>query len=186
MASQLRRHQVENLASQILDEHDVVQPPVDVKKIARQLGYQVVLKYFPEEDLSGTVIRDSKGLITLGINTLQAPVRQRFSIAHEIGHARLHLSKGSGESLFVDPPAGILFRDSRASLGDDPREVNANQFAAALLMPAEMIRTSLSKLAGSSSRFTIDDAVERLAKQFAVSHQAMRFRLVTLGFIEPA
>lgn len=182
---QLPRAEVEKQAEALLAEFGITRSPIDVKKIAESLGYRVVFRYFDEEDLSGTVMRDGKGTITVGINTLHAPVRQRFSIAHEIGHARMHLSNES-ETLFVDPPVGVFFRDSRASLGEEWREVNANQFAAALLMPMQMIHSSLTKLAKSTGRFTIDDAVSKLAKQFEVSPQAMRFRLVALGFIEPA
>ena len=61
-----------------------------------------------------------------GINSYHSRVRQRFSIAHEIGHARLHVSDGK-DKLFVDPPARQLFRDADGSLGEDTREVQANQ-----------------------------------------------------------
>jgi Zn-dependent peptidase ImmA (M78 family) len=183
-AKQLSRNEVEKLAERLLNKHEMRHSPVNVEKLAELAGYSVVFRYFDEADLSGTVMQDADGRVTLGINTLHAPVRQRFSIAHEIGHAQLHL-KDQSESLFVDPPAGVFFRDSRASLGEDPREINANQFAAALLMPAQMVRDSLSKIAKSSVRFTIDEAVGKLAKQFEVSPQAMRYRLVVLGFMEP-
>lgn len=180
---QLPRDAVERKAQRLLDQHKLQRAPIDVGKLAERAGYRVVFRYFDEADLSATVIREANGQITLGINTLHAPVRQRFSIAHEIGHAQLHL-QNDGEALFVDPPAGVLFRDSRASLGEDPREINANQFAAALLMPKEMVRHALTKLAKSGA-LTIDAAVSRLATQFEVSPQAMRYRLVVLGFIEP-
>jgi Zn-dependent peptidase ImmA (M78 family) len=179
------RAKVEHAAQQILDSLAISAPPIDVTYVAEKLGYRVVLKFFNEEDLSGTVMRDAQGLVTLGINTLHPEVRQRFSIGHEIGHARLHLTSGSQERLFVDPPAGAFFRDSKASRGEDHKEIEANQFAAALLMPRHLVRDGLLSLANSSRRLTIDDAVTDLASQFKVSTQAMRFRLVTLGFIEP-
>lgn len=179
------RAKVEQAAEQILDNLTISAPPVDVTYVAEELGYRVVLKFFNEEDLSGTVMRDAQGMVTLGINTLHPEVRQRFSIGHEIGHAWLHLAGGRQEMLFVDPPAGVFFRDSKASRGEDQKEIEANQFAAALLMPRHFVRDGLLTLAGSSRRLTIDDAVVELASQFKVSAQAMRFRLVTLGFIEP-
>lgn len=182
----MARDQIEKQAEHLLSEHGFSRPPVDVAKLADQLQYRIVRKYFEEADLSGSVMRSNDGVITIGINTLHAHVRQRFSIAHEIGHAQLHLSKTRREELFVDPPVGAHFRDSRASLGEDPKEIAANQYAAALLMPAGLVKESLAKLAQAAGRLTIDNAVEKLAKDFDVSTQAMRFRLVSLGFIEPA
>src|SRR6266700_4245422 len=179
------RASIEQEARNILQSCAITAPPVDVKGIAEQLGYRVVLKFFDEEDLSGTVVRDDRGAVTLGINTLHPQVRQRFSIAHEIGHAWLHLAKATRESFFVDPPAGVFFRDSKASRGEDQKEIEANQFAAALLMPSQIIDMSLTALARSPKKSTIDTAVSDLAVRFGVSTQAMRFRLVTLGFIEP-
>jgi Zn-dependent peptidase ImmA (M78 family) len=179
------RAKIEQEAQNILERLSITDPPIDVKTIAESLGYRVVLKFFDEEDLSGTVMRDARGGVTLGINTLHAQVRQRFSIGHEIGHAWLHLAHGRQEGFFVDPPAGVFFRDSKASRGEDHKEIEANQFAAALLMPGQIVGGCLAALAGSPKRLTIDTAVSELATRFNVSTQAMRFRLVTLGFIEP-
>jgi len=179
------RAKIEQEAQNILERLSIAVPPIDVRTVAERLGYRVVLKFFDEADLSGTVMRDSRGIVTLGINTIHAQVRQRFSIAHEIGHAWLHLASGRQQSFFVDPPAGVFFRDSNASRGEDQKEIEANQFAAALLMPSQMVGGRLAALAGSPKKLTIDTAVSELATRFNVSTQAMRFRLVTLGFIEP-
>ncbi len=179
------RARIEQEADKILQSHAMMTPPVDVLRVAELLGYRVVLKFFDEADLSGTVIRDDRGTVTLGINTLHPLVRQRFSIAHEIGHAWLHLSRATRESFFVDPPAGVFFRDSNASRGEDQKEIEANQFAAALLMPGQLVHDWLGALAQSARKLTIEAAVSDLAVRFNVSTQAMRFRLVTLGFIEP-
>jgi Zn-dependent peptidase ImmA (M78 family) len=180
-----RRAAIEREAQDILDRFLITDPPVDVKTVAERLDYRVVLKFFDEADLSGTVMRDTRGVVTIGINTLHAQVRQRFSIAHEIGHAWLHLARVRQEAFFVDPPAGVFFRDSNASRGEDLKEIEANQFAAGLLMPSHLIGGCLTALAGSPKKLTIDTAVSELATRFGVSTQAMRFRLVTLGFIEP-
>lgn len=158
---------------------------MDVKRLAKEMGYQVVFKFFQDDDLSGTVFRDRNDTITLGINTLHPSVRQRFSIAHEIGHARLHLESVRPDQLFVDPPARVLFRDGSAGLGEDRKEIEANQFAAGLLMPAPFVSIAGAQLMKSAPRTNLSDLIVALAKRFDVSTQAMRFRLVTLGVIEP-
>lgn len=180
------RRVVEKQAEHVLERMGITKPPVDVEKVARGLGYKVVFKYYDDDELSGTVFTDSRGAITLGINTFQAPVRQRFSIAHEIGHAQMHLGgRQANDELFVDPPARMLFRDGKASLGEYKQEIEANQFAAALLMPADFVSTVGSRLVKTNASISVARLVDSLAERFEVSAQAMKYRLVTLGIIEP-
>jgi Zn-dependent peptidase ImmA (M78 family) len=57
-------------------------------------------------------------------------------------------------------------------------EIEANTFAAELLMPADLL---LGTLGGRSIDLEDDEAVASLAKRFKVSEAAMRFRLSSLG-----
>lgn len=179
----LRRQQVEQLAAGLLADCGVTKPPVDVERVARQLGYQVVFQHF-RNDISGTVLQNDDGSLTIGINTFHPEVRQRFSIAHEIGHARLHTSDLK-QRPFVDPPARVLFRDGTSSLGESPLEIQANQFAAGLLMPADFVKTVGQRLIDRNQAISVEALVATLAKRFEVSEQAMRYRLVTFGVLEP-
>jgi Zn-dependent peptidase ImmA (M78 family) len=182
--SPLKRRDVEKKATELLLKQGIDSVPVPVDKVAMELGYQVISRFFDDTNLSGTVIRDSDRAVVIGINTLQAPLRQRFSIAHEIGHALMHLAEG--EDVIVDPPSRSFFnRDEVASLGEDPNEIEANQFAAALLMPGHLVSRVGKEILGASSRVTVESLIESLAKRFEVSTQAMKFRLVNLGVIEP-
>lgn len=69
-------------------------------------------------------------------------------------------------------------RDERSSLATDREEIDANQFAASLLMPAQFVRELVSKLL---VRRTGDAVIASLAKAFEVSEQAMEYRLINLG-----
>lgn len=60
----------------------------------------------------------------------------------------------------------------------DATEIEANTFAAELLMPEDLLRAALE---GQSVDLEDDQAVAMLAKRFKVSEAAMRFRLSTLG-----
>jgi Zn-dependent peptidase ImmA (M78 family) len=175
---------VEKLAGGALEKAGIKEAPVPVEEVAVRLGFQVVSRFFDDDNLSGTVFRDAHGDVVIGINTLHSPVRQRFSVAHEIGHALMHLAKG--EALIVDPPMRSFFnRDELASLGQDSNEIEANQFAAALLMPAAFVSQEGAEFLSKSSTSTVDALVESLARRFEVSAQAIKFRLVNLGVIEP-
>lgn len=75
------------------------------------------------ETVSGMlVVEDDRGAI--GYNATHAPVRQRFTIAHEIAHYILHVKKSRKSQLFID--RSVTFRrDETSSTGDDNQEVEA-------------------------------------------------------------
>jgi Zn-dependent peptidase ImmA (M78 family) len=100
-------------------------------------------------------------------------VRQRFTIAHEIGHAVLTAQ----DFLYVDKVARL--RDARSAQGTDPAEVEANAFAAELLMPADMLEREVQRRGGLDV-YDQDDVLE-LAGEFQVSTQALLIRLNMLG-----
>ena len=113
--------------------------PVPVDRIARALGARVRYSALDEE-LSGFIyIKD--GIPIIGVNALHHPNRQRFTIAHEIAHLQLHPQFIKNE-VHVDKKfsESILRRDTAATTGTERLEVDANQFAAALLMPAEFLQ----------------------------------------------
>jgi Zn-dependent peptidase ImmA (M78 family) len=153
----------------LLRRAGVHRPPVPVEKIAEMLGIEV--RYSPNSDnVSGALIRKGKELI-IGVNSSQHPNRQRFTIAHEIGHFRLH----KGFDLHVDEDFCIN-RDGTDNL--DERE--ANRFAAELLMPEQFIEVDAPRFP-----FINDAVVSTLASKYKVSTQAMQIRLMNLGYLEP-
>lgn len=159
------------LARDILAEGDY-SVPVDVIDIAHKHG--MTLRYQPlEASVSGVlVIKD--GRPTIGINQTHHLNRQRFTIAHELGHYLLHRDTSS---VFVD---AVYFRDEESSEGTKLQEIEANAFAAELLLPEVTLREQF----GHQPIADADDAlIRRLAARFEVSAQALTIRLTTLGLI---
>ncbi len=148
------------------------QPHVDVEAVARGLGLPVVRSSMGD-DISGMLV-SKPGMTTICINEDKHANRQRFTIAHEIGHhVPWHLF--AGEHVHVDR---VIMRNALSSEGTDAREIDANQFAASLLMPEHMVHHHLQAL---KSQY-VEDVVPKLAKQFKLSEQAMAFRLSSLGY----
>ncbi len=109
-------------------------------------------------------------------------MRQRFTIAHECGHFLLHQTENEASGLFVDRRyAAFYWRDGRSSEGEDIAEVEANQFAASLLMPTKLVLEEIQK---QDFDLTDEEALNALASKFEVSIQAMSFRLANLGILK--
>jgi Zn-dependent peptidase ImmA (M78 family) len=174
-------HRAEAEADRLLKKYRVHEPPVSVGEIARGEGAQIARHRF-EGSESGFILRDGK-LTVIGVNTLTSRRRQRFTIAHELGHLLLH----EGEPLIVDHSVRINFRDDVSGAATDDREIEANAFAAMLLMPRPLILSHLKAYLASVTQrgesISREDLIAQLAREFDVSAEAMGYRLINLGIL---
>lgn len=168
----MRRTDRTKLADELLARHHVAGPPVPVEEMAIAEGIAVV-RSVGDWNESGFLLRDNVNTI-IGINSRHSRKRQRFTIAHELGHWRLHKGK-----LIVDQSVMIHKRDNVSSQATNIQEIEANQFAADLLMPREFIGRAFDNLRHGSR----DELVAALAADFDVSAEAMGFRLTNLGML---
>ncbi|MFH8564627.1 ImmA/IrrE family metallo-endopeptidase [Streptomyces sp. NPDC017988] len=168
----------ETLASQLLAEGGISSPPVDVEWLATSRGALVSRSSFKDGDVSGMLVRRDGQAPVIGVNDAHSELRQRFTIAHELGHLLLH----PGREIVLDRPVRVNLRDRTSSMATDQEEVQANAFAASLLMPAPMLRSELMKL-DPAVRQDPDRCTSELADVFKVSTAAMGFRLINLGLV---
>ncbi|BAY08195.1 ImmA/IrrE family metallo-endopeptidase [Calothrix sp. NIES-2098] len=161
--------EIERNATELLESLKSMDRPVRVDAIAHRLGLMVEFVPLGEEVSGLLVIENGKG--TIGINEAHASVRQRFTLAHEIGHYILHKDQSE---LFIDKKYTAIFRDTRSSSGELRREIQANQFAAALLMPRKLVENEINVRALDLGD---DCTLRKLAEDFEVSIQAMAYRL---------
>lgn len=102
------------------------------------------------------------------------PGTYQFTLAHEIGHWSLHLEGYEQPKLEGISPYAFICRDDQKP----PEEKQADMFAAALLMPVELIRAEIS------GNDPFDDTFQReLTRKAKVSLTALRFRLANLNYI---
>lgn len=175
----------------ILRDLGIESAPVPVERIAQKLGAQVRFGPF-DGDLSGLIFREKgeesgEEVTIIGVNSRHAPTRRRFTVAHEIGHLLLgHLDLNEGD-LHIDHKFFYKGRSARSAQGVDPEEINANAFAAELLMPERFLRHDFEKFrADSIEFFDLEDGelASALAERYKVSLQTMIIRLTKLGLIE--
>lgn len=175
-----RRTAIRAVAQDLLARNGVKHAPVPVEQIAQRLGVEIT-RTDTQDDLSGFLLRDgARKRNVIGVNASHSPTRQRFTVAHELGHFMLH----EGEPIHVDGVGSyrIERRSSKSSQGDEPNEIEANTFAAELLMPEEFLRKDVEN-GGEPVDLSDDEDIGKLAAKYQVSTTAMTFRLANLRFI---
>ncbi len=142
------------------------QIPANVEFLARALGL-IVKKAYLESDVSG-MMEKYEDTYLLTVNATDSLNRQRFTIAHEIGHYMLHRHL-IGDGLTDDRAYRSTHRSKYFNTRIGPNEeTQANKFAVTLLMPYSAIRNDWL-----SNQYT----VESMAKKYGVSKSAMAIRL---------
>jgi Zn-dependent peptidase ImmA (M78 family) len=171
-----------------------LQPPVPVEDIADLL-------YLLAIDVTNDLPSNTAGRLyvedrIIEVKKCDVYVRQRFTIAHEVGHYRLHVvaegllrnshtcnddavyNANTADSVlllgFDETPSQV----SRPNKTDIRRlEIEANRFAAEILMPVPLIEAAVAQYGADTMS---------LAELFDVSSQAMQFRLEKLLFLPPS
>jgi Zn-dependent peptidase ImmA (M78 family) len=163
-----RYNKITQMADRLLREHSIITPPVPVDKIAKNLG--VKLRYGRLGEVSGLLVRTNESA-TIGVNVTQMRVRQRFTIAHELGHLLLH------QGIWSHKDEGFLvnFRSAKSSEATNVEEIEANFFAASILIPKQFLDQDNAIRALDS-----DTAVRDLARKYNVSRHAMSLRLANV------
>lgn len=167
----------ESAAQELLEKHGIAEPPTPVIELARAEGVVVAQEPFQDDGVSGMLLREPDRTAII-VNAANAPVRQRFTMAHELGHLKLHRG-----TVYLDGRARVNFRDGLSSMATSQEEIDANAFAAALLMPDGWVRTAFETTVRNTLVSSEEELAEVLGVRFGVSRQAMLFRLINLGLI---
>jgi hypothetical protein len=129
--------------------------------------------------VSGLLLPGPREIWVDAEEAVRAPVRRRFTIGHELGHWVLHCDLGQTDTAVVRCRTESLSEEGAVEDGQrgphlagfdlyPPPELEANQFAAAMLMPRALVE---------KEHAWVDGNVARLAERFGVSTIAMGRRL---------
>lgn len=167
---------IEDRAAELLEKANAYQTPVPIDRICRYLSLKVRPVDLGDE-VSGVLVVSGAGG-EIGYNASQHAVRQRFTVAHEIGHFVLHHAV---RALFIDKKyAAVYKRDQSSSQGEQLLEIEANRFAAALLLPRGLV---LDKIRAYHLDLGSETGLRELADLFSVSTQALSIRLAQLRIL---
>ncbi len=188
-----RKREIEILANKVLDKYDITEnPPYYFERIFK--GENIEVNSFDKWDneLCGKLTYiNGKPIIWYNAKHTQEMIN--FTLAHELGHYFLkHLSNAKPEYICIE-------RDlQRMNDAENPAEVEANHFAACLLMPLFLLKPQFEKILELLQRSTdyiyvnkesynLNDyfyCINRLKFHFRVSQTAIRFRLINLGWMK--
>lgn len=141
--------------------------PVDVEGLAAELGV-LVHRAWLGKDVSGQLRPTETGQFQITVNAADPETRQRFTIAHELGHFIYHrhlIGQGVGDDRAYRSAGAGLYNNT--AIGPK-QEQEANQFASGLLMPQALL---------DAARRSGHEDPRDLAEMFNVSLPAMRVRL---------
>ncbi|HGZ7313006.1 TPA: ImmA/IrrE family metallo-endopeptidase [Vibrio parahaemolyticus] len=139
----------------IAKENGVETTPLDLPSLCHVLG--IGIRYVPlGNNISGKLHHDGSRWL-INVNSLHHPRRQRFTIAHELGHYFLH--RDSQDS----------YEDATFHRGKNytKKELEADNFAGALLMPKDEFKNFVRRTSNK-----IDD----IAEYFGTSGVAIKKR----------
>ena len=166
----MRRPQIKKArdrAKDLILRYHITRPAIPVEVIAKELGLTVRYSNLDAE-ISGMIYMQN-GSTIVGINSSHHPNRQRFTLAHECGHFLLHREHIIG-AVHVDKRYPALLRSDISSQGVDAMEIEANQFAAELLVPEDLL---IKEIALIENDVEDDNFVSVLTKKFKVSSNMM-------------
>ncbi|MEO0860829.1 MAG: ImmA/IrrE family metallo-endopeptidase [Pseudomonadota bacterium] len=139
-----------------------------LEPVVEKLGGRISFASMNEDERDGgSVVASSANEFTIYLSSYTSPVRDRFTIAHELGHVLLHLP------ILKEADPNSSMRATRWVDHSDPvqqrAEWEANWFAAGFLMPKGLFLSSIGM------------GAEYLAKKFNVSRKAAELRIARLS-----
>lgn len=155
-------------AEAFLKEEGILTLPVDPFAIAESRDIMVEGKPENVEGVSGMLLRHGNNFGIVFATHIQSPGFQRFSVSHELGH---YFLPGHIDQVIKD---GVHI--SRAGfVTNDPFELEADHFAAGLLMPEAPFREALDGFDPGL------EAIDRIAELCATSRTATAIRFAELS-----
>ena len=147
-------------AKRLLKKYHYSAPPVDAERIAEGEGLRVIyadFEYPDSENVSGFFDLANRRIV---VNKDISDNRITYTIAHELAHSVLHRDYIQSNN-YVPMPRNNEYPD-----GKPIEETEADQFAANLLVPLDMLK-----------KYKDFASVSELASLFFVSDDVIRFRL---------
>ncbi len=164
---------INNLTQDIIELFQIQIPITDINDVVNKLGGHIKEDFNIVSISDGSIRKQGDGFVIF-VSPFQSIERKNFTIAHELGHLFLHMG------YMIDSELWEQQNETYYRSGDSLKEYQANEFAAALLMPEKQYKKIMDQ-------YTIEDNVvetSKIASYFKVSVSAASNRGKFLGYLE--
>ena len=168
------RQYINRLAQIVIDEYNISIPIVNIDEVVKSMNGVIEESEEHNELYDGTISKIESDSFAIVVSQNQSSQRRNFTIAHELGHLFLHMGFRTDADVW-SKQTGVYRR-----FGTSDQEYQANEFAAALLMPDDVYREVVD-------RYTTKDnyvEVSKVANYFHVSVAAATNRGRFLGVLD--
>lgn len=164
---------INNLTQDIIDFYNIQIPIQNINDVVTALGGYVEDSINIDYTSNESIRKQDDGFVVY-VPPFQSAERRKFAVAHELGHLFLHMGYKTNSDLWNNQKNGTCYRT-----GDLMMEFQANEFAAALLMPKKAYKEIMDQ-------YTIGNEVEtdKIASYFGVSISAASNRGKFLGYLQ--
>lgn len=163
------RNMINSLTEDILNSFNIETPIRDIDELVHLLGGTIQMD---SSFSDGALVKDGESFKII-VSPFQDDKRRRFTIAHELGHLFLHMGYLINTELWENQGERVYQRE-----GTSEREYQANEFAAAFLMPRdEYLKVMNENLVGNKVN------TSKIAEYFNVSVEAASNRGKFLGYL---
>lgn len=171
----VQKRLINDLTELIVSIFNIQIPINNIDEVVKNLGGIVKQEENFMREVEGSVQKVDEGFIIF-VSPYQSEERRKFTIAHELGHLFLHMGYKINQSLWDSQKSTTYYR-----AGDSKVEYQANEFAAALLMPKDKYKEIMDK----NTDFTTNTVnTSEIAKYFGVSISAASNRGKFLGYLK--
>ena len=168
------REIINNLTEDIITQFGIKIPIDNIDDVVEKLGGRIVNTTGLAGLGDGCVCRSGEGFI-IQVVPYQSEERKKFTVAHELGHLFLHMGYLIDEELWENQKTEQYYRNGTSA----EEEYQANEFAAALLMPKKKYKEIMDKYTEGNIVYTA-----RIAEEFGVSVAAASNRGKFLGYLK--
>ena len=167
------RHKINELANEVLQAYKIEIPITNIDKVVNTLGGKI------HECESLGVFSDGRvtkkdDAFSISIPQNQPNARKNFTVAHELGHLFLHMGYQIDDELW-SRSGNVVFN----RYGNSEIELQANEFAAAFLMPKQEYKNIMDKYSEGDIVY-----IAKIAEYFNVSIDAALYRGKWLGYLQ--